>query len=361
MSDQQENLKAILLEKFGWSEFRQGQYEIVSRLVAGKSCLAVFPTGGGKSLCYQLPALTFDGLTLVVSPLIALMKDQIDQLANRGVCAVRLDSSLSFGEYRTAIQSVRDGTAKLLYVAPERFFNERFRGELQGVKISLFAIDEAHCISQWGHNFRPDYLKLHRISLELRVERVLCLTATATPAVQEDICQTFDISREDSICTEFFRPNLHIRSQVVDSSERDRVLIDKLNNSPAGPTIIYVTLQKSSEKVAETCRNAGLDARHYHAGMDSEQRATIQDWFMASDNGIVVATIAFGMGIDKQNIRYVYHYNPPKSIENFAQEIGRAGRDGEVAICESLLVPEDRIVLENFVFGTPRRYLPSQA
>jgi ATP-dependent DNA helicase RecQ len=358
MTTQIQDPHIVLKEHFGWDDFKTGQIDVITRLIDGKSTLAVFPTGGGKSLCYQLPALMLDGLTVVVSPLIALMKDQIDQLQSKGVTAVRLDSSLSFEEYRDAMSKIRSGTAKLLYVAPERFFNERFRGALDGVKISLFAIDEAHCISQWGHNFRPDYLKLSGIAEKLGVERVLCLTATATPSVQSDIQKVFDIPADDVICTQFFRPNLHLRSQVVTAADRDQVLLNKLQSSEPGATIIYVTLQKTAEEVAKLCQSKGLGAKAYHAGMDSEIRGEIQEWFMHGDNRIVVATIAFGMGIDKSDIRYVYHYNPPKSIESYAQEIGRAGRDGEVSRCETLLVPEDQITLENFVFGdTPS--LPS--
>ncbi len=350
--------RSVLKDHFGWDDFKSGQTEVVTRLLDGKSVLAVFPTGGGKSLCYQLPALMFDGLTVVVSPLIALMKDQIDQLVSKGVSAVRLDSSLSFDEYRDAVSLIRSGTAKMLYVAPERFFNERFRSSLDGVKISLFAIDEAHCISQWGHNFRPDYLKMCNIAEKLGVERVLCLTATATPAVQADIQAAFDIPDDDVICTPFFRPNLHLRSQVLTAETRDQELIERMKRSELGATIVYVTQQKTAERVAELLLSAGLDAKAYHAGMDSDSRAEIQEWFMHGDNRIVVATIAFGMGIDKSDIRAIYHYNPPKSIESYAQEIGRAGRDGAVSFCEMLLVPEDRITLENFVFGdTPS--LPS--
>lgn len=357
------NMQELLEQHFGYRDFKTGQEDVISRLLDGKSTLAVFPTGGGKSLCYQLPALVLDGLTVVVSPLIALMKDQIDQLLAKGVSAVRLDSSLSFEEYRDAVNQIRSGEAKLLYVAPERFFNERFRSSLDGVKISLFAIDEAHCISQWGHNFRPDYLKLSGIAERLGVERVLCLTATATPSVQQDICEAFDIQDDDVVCTPFFRPNLHIRSQVVSAANRDEVLLEQLKSSDPGATIIYVTLQKTATQVASLCQKAGLDAKAYHAGMDAEVRSEIQEWFMhenqnQSQSRIVVATIAFGMGIDKSDIRYVYHYNPPKSIESFAQEIGRAGRDGEVSRCQTLFVPEDQITLENFVFGdTPS--LPS--
>lgn len=358
MTSEKSDPKSVLKEYFGWDEFKSGQLELISRLMEGKSALAVFPTGGGKSLGYQLPALMLDGLTVVVSPLIALMKDQIDFLLGKGVSAVRLDSSLSFDEYREAVNEIRSGRAKLLYVAPERFFNERFRSALEGVKISLFAIDEAHCISQWGHNFRPDYLKLSGIAEKLGVERVLCLTATATPAVQTDIRQAFDIPTDDVICTPFFRPNLHLRAQIVTKESRDQVLIEQLQTSPPGATIVYVTLQKTAEQVARLCQSAGLNAKAYHAGMDSDLRNEIQEWFMDGENRIVVATIAFGMGIDKSDIRYVYHYNPPKSIESFAQEIGRAGRDGNVARCVTLFVPEDQITLENFVFvDTPS--LPS--
>jgi len=341
----------VLQQYFGWSGFREGQVEVVDRLLRGDSVLAVFPTGGGKSLCYQLPALMLDGLTVVVSPLIALMKDQIDQLHAKGIAAVRLDSSLSWDEYRDAMEQLRSGTAKMLYVAPERFFNERFRSSIEGIKISLFAIDEAHCISQWGHNFRPDYLKLAAVAKKMGVERVLALTATATPTVQQDIRDAFDIQADDAICTEFFRPNLHLKSCVLDQNDRVPHLLERLQSNPPGPTIVYVSLQKTAVDIANACQAAGLDAKAYHAGMNADDRSAVQEWFMTEPDKIVVATIAFGMGIDKSDIRYVYHFNPPKSLENYAQEIGRAGRDGEQSECELLLVPEDRIVLENFVYG----------
>jgi ATP-dependent DNA helicase RecQ len=349
--------QAILRDRFGLGQFRQGQQAVIDRLLAGKNVAAVFPTGGGKSLCYQLPSQIFSGTTVVVSPLIALMKDQCDALAQRGVAAARLDSTMPADEFRAAVSGVRDGSIKLLYVAPERFFNERFLATIGSLDVSLFAIDEAHCISQWGHNFRPDYLKLAELAKNLNADRVLALTATATPEVLSDIRAAFDIDPEDAIRTEFHRSNLHLRSSVVDGDNQYDLLRDRLRLRPRGSTLVYVTLQKTAEQIAERLTSQGFAATPYHAGLESEQRAEIQQQFIDSDDGIVVATIAFGMGIDKSNIRYVYHYNPPKSLEAYAQEIGRAGRDGDQATCEILLSPDDRTVLENFTYGdTPSRY-----
>ena len=346
-----------LLERhFGFSTFKPGQREVIEHLLAGHSAAAVFPTGGGKSLCYQLPALRFDGVTLVVSPLIALMKDQIDALAARGIAAARLDSTLSLDAYRDVMDRVRGGELRLLYVAPERFNNERFREAIERIRVSLFAVDEAHCISEWGHNFRPDYLKLAAFAKQCGAERMFALTATATDAVLDDICEQFDVAPECAVRTDFYRSNLTLLTVPVSADDRDRQLVDRLRERPAGSTIVYVTLQRTAEEVAGQLSAAGFSARHYHAGMQDDERAQTQDWFLASDSGIVVATIAFGMGIDKPNIRYVYHYNPPKSLENYSQEIGRAGRDGEPSTCELLLASEDLNVLENFVHGdTPTR------
>ncbi len=346
-----------LRDDFGLDQFQPGQREVIDRLLAGRSAAAVFPTGGGKSLCYQLPALMLPGTTVVISPLIALMKDQCDSLARRGIAAARLDSTLSAAEMSAAMQGIRRGDIKLLFVAPERFFNERFRAAVGDLKISLFAVDEAHCISRWGHNFRPDYLKLAELARDLGAERVLALTATATPAVLDDICDAFAIEPHDAIRTPFFRPNLQLRSQVLVASERDAAICQWIQSRPRGATIVYVTLQKTAMAVAELLAARGLPARPYHAGMDDDVRAQTQQWFTQSSDGIVVATIAFGMGIDKPDIRYVYHYNSPASLEAYAQEIGRAGRDGRESICHWLVVPEDRVVLENFVYGdTPTRH-----
>jgi ATP-dependent DNA helicase RecQ len=342
---------AVLDDRFGFSSFRPGQREVVSALLDGRSALAVFPTGGGKSLCYQLPALMLDGVTVVVSPLIALMKDQIDFLTARGVDAARLDSSLDLDQLRSVEERLRAGRLKLLYVSPERFNNERFLAQLERTKIALFAVDEAHCISEWGHNFRPDYLKLAQRARELEAERVLALTATATPTVVGDICAGFGIDEGDAVVTGFYRPNLTLLTTPVTASERDVLLVEGLRSRPPGSGIVYVTLQRTAERVAELLSGAGLPARAYHAGMSSDERVAVQDWWQASDRNLVVATIAFGMGIDKADVRFVYHYNLPKGLESYSQEIGRAGRDGRESTCELFACRDDVPALENFAHG----------
>lgn len=345
------NIPQTLQETFGFRAFREGQEPVVTRILDGRSVLAVFPTGSGKSLCYQLSALHLDGLTVVVSPLVALMKDQIDFLRRRGIPAGRMDSSLTPEEYRQIDADLRAGKLKLLYIAPERLSNERFLSKLDRLTLSLMVIDEAHCISEWGHNFRPDYLKLSRLSRDLGVERVLALTATATPGVAADICRAFAIGSGDHIHTGFYRPNLELRATPCKASERPKLLRERLRSRPGGPAIVYVTLQATAESIAAALAEEGFSARAYHAGMESADRDAVQEWFMASETAVVVATIAFGMGIDKADIRYVYHYNLPKSLENYSQETGRAGRDGKPAVCEVFACREDLVVLENFSYG----------
>src|SRR5437867_142996 len=265
-------------------------------LFAVGSCLAIFPTGGGKSVCYQLPALLLDGLTLVISPLIALMKDQLDFLKSRGVPAARLDSSLTIEEARAALADLRAGRLKLLYVSPERLSNERFRATLRSLKIALFAVDEAHCISEWGHNFRPDYLKLAQLARELKVGRVLGLTATAPPAVAADIARAFGVAGHDIVRTGFYRSNLALLITPCRAGDTDQLLADRLASRPRGATIVYVSLQRTAERVATFLASRGVPARAYHAGLDADVRAQVQDWFMADPHAVVVATIAFGMG-----------------------------------------------------------------
>jgi ATP-dependent DNA helicase RecQ len=346
-----EEARQILSRVFGFDCFREGQEQAISALLEGRSVLAIFPTGGGKSLCYQLPALLLDGLTVVVSPLIALMKDQVDFLRSRGVAAARLDSSLESAEIREVYDGIRSGRLKLLYVAPERLANERFVATLAGRNVDLLAIDEAHCISEWGHNFRPEYLRLGGVARDLRVGRVLALTATATPAVARNVAAAFEIADRDIVQTGFHRPNLELRTLPCRAEDRPGLLLGRLRDRPPGPAIVYVTLQKTAEEVASFLTNNGVEAVAYHAGLDDEVRHAVQDRFMASDRLVVVATIAFGMGIDKANIRAVYHYNLPKGPENYAQEIGRAGRDGGPAVCELLASRADVVVLENFAHG----------
>ncbi|HEX2948380.1 MAG TPA: ATP-dependent DNA helicase RecQ, partial [Armatimonadota bacterium] len=343
--------KQLLKQYFGYDAFRPGQREVMSALWRTKAALAVFPTGGGKSLCYQLPALMFDGVTLVVSPLIALMKDQIDFLQQRGIPAARLDSTMDLDSTSAVHDELRSGKLKLLYVAPERFNNERFLQFLHGVRIALFAVDEAHCISEWGHNFRPDYLKLAKVARSLHAEHILALTATATPAVVNDICAGFGIAPESAIVTGFYRPNLYLHVTPTTPDTRDALLVTRLLDRQRGSTIIYVTLQKTAERVAALLAQAGLPAEAYHAGMESDERNRVQEWWMASNENIVVATIAFGMGIDKSDVRYIYHYNLPKGLESYSQEIGRAGRDGKPSIVELFACPDDVPTLENFAYG----------
>ncbi len=345
-----ENLRC-LQENFAFSNFRPGQESVIDCLLAGRSALAIFPTGGGKSLCYQLPALLLDGLTVVISPLIALMKDQVDALRERGIMAARLDSSIGPAEVQTIYGQLADGSLKLLYIAPERLANERFINRLQGRPIALLAIDEAHCISEWGHNFRPEYLKIASLAKELKVDRVLALTATATPEVAADIRRAFDIAETDLIRTSFHRPNLHLTVSPCPAPERRQLLLERLRQQPSGPTIVYVTLQKTAEEIAAFLDDEGVAARAYHAGMKTEDRTAVQEAFMAGDLRVVVATIAFGMGIDKADIRAIYHYNLPKTLENYMQEIGRAGRDGKDAHCEILACVDDLTVLANFSYG----------
>ena len=341
----------LLKERFGFDFFRPGQAEAIEAVMRDGAALAVFPTGGGKSLCYQLPALMLDGVTVVVSPLLALMKDQIDFLHRRGIPAARLDSTLTFEEVREVSRRMASGELKLLYVAPERFNNERFLAELGRTPIALFAVDEAHCISEWGHNFRPDYLKLAETSRALGAQRVLALTATATPTVVGDICAAFRIPETGVALTGFYRPNLNLVITPCMPQERIGKLVDRLRKRPAGATIVYVTLQKTAESVATRLIAEGLPARAYHAGMATEEREGTQEWWMTEPGAIVVATIAFGMGIDKADVRYVYHFNLPKGLESYSQEMGRAGRDGAPATVETFACAADLPTLANFAYG----------
>ncbi|WP_404343525.1 ATP-dependent DNA helicase RecQ [Pseudoalteromonas mariniglutinosa] len=339
-----------LAQHFGFSEFRTGQQQTIEQLLQQQSSLAIFPTGSGKSLCYQLTALHLPHLTLVVSPLLALMKDQISFLNNKGIYAASLDSSQTSEQSHTIMSDVRSGKVKILMVSVERFKNERFRQFINQVPISMLVVDEAHCISEWGHNFRPDYLKLPRYRDELNIPLVLLLTATATKKVKHDMRERFAIAPECIVQTGFYRANLDLSVLSVNTADKPDTLANIVREQQ-GAGIVYVTLQHSAEQVAAQLSQQGLAAVAYHAGLDDSLRGQIQDDFMAGKINIVVATIAFGMGVDKSDIRFVIHYDLPKSIENYSQEIGRAGRDGQPSKCYTLANLDGLNTVENFVYG----------
>ncbi|WP_219590850.1 RecQ family ATP-dependent DNA helicase [Aeromonas salmonicida] len=349
-------ISSLLTRHFGFDQLRPGQEAVISRLLAGQSAAAIFPTGSGKSLCYQLPALALPHLTLVISPLIALMHDQLAFLHSKGIAAATLDSSQTPEESRRVMQQANDGQLKILMISVERLKNERFRRFIQQVPLSMLVVDEAHCISEWGHNFRPDYLKLPAYRRELKIPQVLLLTATATPAVMADMQAKFDIEDEGLVVTGFYRANLDLAVVPLPAEARDDWLQAEIRRESTAPTIVYVTLQHTAQHCADLLRRAGIRASAYHAGLDSTLRSQIQHDFMAGKVDCIVATIAFGMGIDKADIRRVIHYDLPKSIENYSQEIGRAGRDGYPSRCIVLANRAQLPVLENFVYGdTPDR------
>lgn len=359
--------RRILSDRFGYTAFRHEQEAAISRVLNGRNSLAIFPTGAGKSLCYQIPAIAFPeldvldgtrgvgqhGLTIVVSPLIALMKDQVDVLKKKGISAEVMDSTRSYDQVMDTRRGLEDGTIRILYCAPERLNNENFVEMMKVVRggVRLVAIDEAHCISEWGHSFRPEYLKVARFVEEVRAERVLCLTATATPKVADDICRAFDIQDDCVFRTAPYRPNLHLNAEAVEAEKDKLPKVTKFLREHAGSTLIYVTLQKQAEDLAESLRKRKFDAVAFHAGMRNEEKAKVQDDFMASKVRIVVATIAFGMGVDKANIRSVIHWDLASTIEEYSQQVGRAGRDGKPSHCMFYICPNDFYMRENFARG----------
>ncbi|WP_305374409.1 RecQ family ATP-dependent DNA helicase [Photobacterium leiognathi] len=345
-----------LKKYFGFDSLRTGQEEVITRVLDGHSAAAIFPTGSGKSLCYQLPAIELPHLTLVISPLLALMKDQLDFLTSKGIPAASIDSSQTWQQTQQVMQQVRSGEIKVLMISVERLKNERFRHFISQVPISLLVVDEAHCISEWGHNFRPDYLKLPHYQQSLNIPQVLLLTATATPAVINDMQEKFNIAKDDIIVTGFYRHNLDLTILAAQDDEKLDVLQHQLTAQPNVPSIVYVTLQHTAEEIADTLTRNHIPAQAYHAGMDAERRQNIQQQFMAGSINCIVATIAFGMGIDKSDIRQVIHFDLPKSIENYSQEIGRAGRDSKESTCTVIANKSGLNVLQNFIYGdTPDR------
>ncbi|MDA1650773.1 MULTISPECIES: DNA helicase RecQ [unclassified Bacillus cereus group] len=330
----------LLASYFGYSSFRRGQDETIKNVLDGKDTVCIMPTGGGKSICYQIPALVFEGTTLVISPLISLMKDQVDTLVQNGISATYINSSISITEANQRIQLAKQGHYKLLYVAPERLDSMEFVDQLIDMKIPMIAIDEAHCISQWGHDFRPSYLHIHRI-LDYLPEKplVLALTATATPQVRDDICNTLGINQENTIMTTFERENLSF--SVIKGQDRNAYLADYIRQNQKESGIIYAATRKVVDQLYEDLMKAGVSVSKYHAGMSDNDRNDQQELFLRDEVSVMVATSAFGMGIDKSNIRYVIHYQLPKNMESYYQEAGRAGRDGLDSACILLYSSQD--------------------
>src|ERR671916_1711718 len=323
----------VLKEIFGFDSFRPGQEEAIRAVLEGRDTLAVMPTGGGKSLCYQIPALMQESLTVIVSPLISLMKDQVDSLLQSSVAdAAALHSGLSPEERWEVERKVRTGEIRMLYVAPERLRSLEFVLSLRRAGVGLFVVDEAHCISEWGHDFRPDYLFLPRAVRDLGSPPVLALTATATPRVRQDIRRSLGMRDPHVEVTSFNRPNLTYRVVPAEKKEKLARILDVIRSSPP-PGIVYATTRKECEELAGELRSSGVDAAAYHAGMGAARRNEVQERFMTDEVGVVVATIAFGMGVDKPNVRFVVHAAVPGSLPAYIQESGRAGRDGEAAEC----------------------------
>lgn len=340
----------VLERHFGHRAFLDGQEQVIEQIMSGRDGLVVMPTGGGKSLCYQLPALCFRGVTLVVSPLIALMKDQVDALIDKGIPATLINSSVPWEEQRARLDGMRSGEWKLVYVAPERFRAESFLRALEGVEVSLFAVDEAHCLSQWGHDFRPDYMRLGRALKAIGRPQCVALTATATPMVREDILGVLELEDPFEVVSGFSRPNLSLSITAVDKvAQKFEKLREVVGAHKTG--IVYCATRKKVDQVAETLASWGVKVIAYHGGMSDAERAEAQEVFLARKADVAVATNAFGMGIDRADVRFVAHFEVPGSIEAYYQEAGRAGRDGETAVCELLFNFADTRTQEFFIDG----------
>lgn len=330
----------LLQSYFGFDRFRTGQEDIIESVLEGNDTLGIMPTGGGKSVCYQIPAMIFPGITLVISPLISLMKDQVDAAVKAGLPATYLNSTLSGADMQETLSGIYNGHYKLVYIAPERLDSGVFTNILRHISISMIAIDEAHCISHWGHDFRPSYLSIQRMIPELNPKpTVLALTATATPQVQEDIRQQLRIDSRHTIVTGFARDNL--RFEVIKGQNRDLFIWDYLKENPDQSGIIYTATRKEAERLRHQLSEKGLPVAIYHGGLPEEERNRNQERFLYDDLPIMIATNAFGMGINKSNVRFVIHFNVPRNMESYYQEAGRAGRDGENSDCILLFAPQD--------------------
>ncbi len=351
MDKAKEQLREPLRIHFGYEAFRPGQERAIDDILAGRNALVIMPTGGGKSLCYQLPALILPGVTIVVSPLIALMKDQVDTLNRIGIPATLVNSSISPAESASRLEGVRQGKFKLLYIAPERFYNREFLEALKNIEVSLFAIDEAHCISQWGHDFRPSYMRLREAVEKLGHPTVIALTATATPEVKTDIIKQLGLIDPDTIVTGFGRPNLQFGAIQASNAKKAQIILDAVRSMPEASGIIYVGTRARADELLSLLLENQIEAAVYHAGMEPEDRKWVQDNFMSGKAKVIVATNAFGMGIDKRDIRFVIHHDMPGTIEAYYQEAGRAGRDGKPSFCLILYSPRDKYLQEFFIKG----------
>lgn len=351
------NLHEILNNYFGLEAFRKGQKDIIDTIITGKDSIVIMPTGGGKSLCYQLPALILKGVTLIVSPLISLMQDQVNTLQKRKIPATFINSTLSTSEYKERIYGLNNSQYKLIYIAPERLRSTRFLDTLKRVKIDFFAVDEAHCISQWGHDFRPDYMALGRIATQLGRPPIGAFTATATPEVQEDITTQLGLRDFRKFVTGFARPNLQLSVRPVSNrTEKFNCIRRLIETHKTG--IIYCATRKRVEEVAIRLQEWDIAHVAYHGGMSDEERRSAQERFMACQADIAVATNAFGMGIDRADIRFVVHFEMPGTVEAYYQEAGRAGRDNQPAVCELLFNYQDKRVQEFFIEGSnPNRQI----
>nr|WP_249529611.1 DNA helicase RecQ [Paenibacillus brevis] len=342
-----EQAQQLLQKYYGYPDFREGQRRIVSSMLQGTDTLGIMPTGGGKSICYQIPALIYEGLTLVISPLISLMKDQVDALTTAGISAAYINSTLSGKEVNERIRAARQGALKLLYVAPERLELDWFREEMASVRIACVAVDEAHCVSQWGHDFRTSYLAVAPFVNSLPSRPILAaFTATATPEVQEDMVALLQLRQPSVFITGLGRDNLAM-SVLRGEDKRDYILNYAATHAHQ-PGIIYAATRKDVDDLYERLRQSGIPAGRYHAGLSDQERDSSQEAFLYDDIRVMVATNAFGMGIDKSNVRYVIHYNMPKNMEAYVQEAGRAGRDGEPSECILLFSPQD-IMTQKFL------------
>lgn len=357
-----DDARAVLRARFGFGDFRPGQERAIESVLAGRDTLVVLPTGGGKSLCYQVPAMVARGLTVVVSPLISLMKDQVDALERRGIPAAFINSTLSSAEVSDRLVRAQRGEIHMLYVAPERFDVGATAERLKSIGIALLAVDEAHCISEWGHDFRPSYRRVGEVRQRLGNPPTIALTATATPVVREDIARILDLRNPEIIVTGFDRPNLSYGVIAAKGDrEKDAEVLDLLRGIDDGTGIVYASTRKTVERLAQFLDDNGVPASAYHAGLDDERRRRVQDYFMSERTRVIVATNSFGMGVDKSNVRLVVHFAMPGTLEAYYQEAGRAGRDGLPSRCLLLHAFPDRFTHEFFIkTALPDRTLVEQ-